>query len=62
MHIYMDNVNYMYSHEILLDSIILYIYYNCYFYHNFYDHILSIAHFSIHVIIFYIAITFINIL
>ena len=40
----MDNVNHMYSHEILSDNIPLYIYYNCYFYHNLYDHILSIVH------------------
>ena len=30
--IYMDNVNHMYPHEILSDSIPLYIYYNYYFY------------------------------
>ena len=48
----MDNVNYMYSHEIFSDSIPLYIYYKCYFYHNLYDHVLSIARFSVHVIIF----------
>ena len=55
----MDNVNHMYSHEILLDNIPLYIYYNCYIYHNLYDHVLSIARISFHVIIFHIAITFI---
>ena len=55
----MDNVNHMYSHEILSDSISFYIYYNCYFYHNLYDHVLSIASISVHVIIFHIAITFI---
>ena len=55
----MDNVNYMYSHEIFSNSIPLYIYYNCYFYHNLYDHVLSIARISVHVIIFHITITFI---
>ena len=54
----MDNVNYMYLHEILSDSIPLYIYYNCYFYRNMYDHV-SIARIFVHVIIFHIAITFI---
>ena len=49
----MDNVNHMYSHEILSDSIPLYIYYNCYFYHNLYDHVLSIARIYVHVIISY---------
>ena len=58
----MNNVNHMYSHEILLDSIPLYIYYNCYFYHTLYDHVLSIARTSVHVIIFHIAITVIIIL
>ena len=58
----MDNVNHMYSHEILLDSISLYIYYNCYFYHNLYDHVLSIARISVHVIIVKITITFIILL
>ena len=51
--------NHMYSHEILSDSIPLYIYYNCYFYHNLYDHVLSIAHIFVHVIIGHIAINFI---
>ena len=55
----MDNVNHMYSHEIHLDSIPLYIYYNCYFYHNLYDHVPNIAHISVHAIIFHITITFI---
>ena len=59
---YMDNVNHMYSQEILSDSIPLYMYYNYYFYHNLYDHVLSIAHISVHVIIFHIAITFIILL
>ena len=58
----MDDVNHMYPHKILSDSIPLYIYYNCYFYHNLYDHVLSIARISIHVIIFFIAITFIILL
>ena len=58
----MDNVNHMYPHEILSDSIHLYIYYNCYFYHNMYDHVLSIARIFVHVIIFHIAITFIILL
>ena len=58
----MDNVNHMHPHEILSDSINLYIYYNCYFYHNLYDHVLSIANIYVHVIIFHIAITFIIIL
>ena len=58
----MDNVNHMYSHEILSDSSPLYIYYNRYFYDNLYDHVLSIARISIHVIIFHIAITFIILL
>ena len=57
----MDNVNHMYSHEILSDSIHLFIYYKCYFYHNLYD-ILSIARMSVHVIIFHIEITFIILL
>ena len=55
----MDNVNHMYLHEILSNNIPLYLYYDHYFYHNLYDHVLSIAHISIHVIIFDIAITFI---
>ena len=55
----MENGNHMYSHEILSDSIPLYIYYNCYFYHNLYDHVLSIARIFVHVIIVHIAITFI---
>ena len=58
----MDNVNHMYSHEILSDSFHLYIYYNYYFYHNMYDYALSIACISVHVIIFHIAITFIILL
>ena len=58
----MDNVNHMYSHEILLDIIPLYIYYNRYFYHNLYDHVLSIARIFVHVIIFHIAIIFIILL
>ena len=58
----MDNVNHMYSHEILSDNISLYIYYNCYFYHNLYDHVLNIACISVHVIIFHISITFIILL
>ena len=58
----MDNVNHMYPHEILYDSIPLYIYYNCYFHHNLYDHVLSVARISVNVIIFYIAITFIILL
>ena len=58
----MDNVNHMYSHEILSDSIPLYIYYRCYFYHNLYDHVLGIARISIHVFIFRRAITFIILL
>ena len=58
----MDNANHMYSHEILSDSISLYIYYNCYFYHNLYDHVLSIARISVYVIIVHIAITFIILL
>ena len=58
----MDNVNHMYSHEILSDNIPLYIYYNYYFNHNMYDYVLNIAHISIHVIIFHIAITFIILL
>ena len=40
----------MYSHEIFSDSIPLYIYYNCYFYHNLYDHVLSISRIFVHVI------------
>ena len=55
----MNNVNDMYSHEILSNSIPLYIYYNGYFYHNLYDLVLSIPHISVHVIIFHIEITFI---
>ena len=58
----MDNVNHMYSQKILSNSIPLYIYYNSYFYHNLYDHVLSIARISVHVIIFHIEITFIVIL
>ena len=58
----MDNVNHMHSHEMLSDSMPLYIYYNCYFYHNLYDHVLNIARISVHVIIIYIAITFIILL
>ena len=58
----MDNVNHVYSHEILSDSSPLYIYYNCYFYHKLYDHVLNIAHISVHVIIFHIAIIFIILL
>ena len=58
----MDNGNHMYSHEILSDSIPLHIYYNCYFYCNMYDHVLSIALISIHVIIVHITITFIILL
>ena len=58
----MDNVNHMYSYEILSDSILLYIYYNCYFYHNLYDHVLSIARIFVYVIIIHIAITFIILL
>ena len=58
----MDNVNHIYPHEILSDSIPLYIYYNCYFFHNLYDHVLIIARISVHVIIFHIAITFIILL
>ena len=58
----MDNVNHMYSHDILLYNIPLYIYYNCYFYHNLYDHVLNIARIFVHVIIFHIAITFITLL
>ena len=58
----MDNVNHMYSHEILSDNISLYIYYNRYFYYNLYDHVLSIASIFVHVIIFHIAITFIILL
>ena len=55
----MDNVNHVYSHKILSDNIPLYIYYNCYFDHNLYDHVLSIARIFVHVIIFNITITFI---
>ena len=58
----MDNGNHMYSHKILSDSISLYIYYNCFFYHNMYDHVLNIARISVHVIIVHIAITFIILL
>ena len=58
----MDNVNHMYSHEILSDNIPLYIYYNFYFYHNLYDHVLSITRISVHVIIVHIAIIFIILL
>ena len=58
----MDNVNHMYSHEILSNGILLYIYYNCYFYHNLYDHVLIIACISVHVIIVHTAITFIILL
>ena len=58
----MDDINQMYSHEILSDSIPLYIYYNWYFYHNMYDHVLSIARISVHVLIFHITITFIILL
>ena len=58
----MDNGNHMYLHEILSDSIPLYIYYNCYFYRNLYDHVLSIARFFVHIIIVHIEITFIIIL
>ena len=60
--IYMDNVNHMYPHEILSNSIPLYIYYNCYFYHNQYDHVVSIALIYVHVIIFHIEIIFIILL
>ena len=58
----MDNVNHTYSHEILSDSIPLYIYYNCYFYHNMYGHVLSIARISVYVTIFHITISFIILL
>ena len=58
----MDNVNHMNAHEILSDSIPLYIYYNCYFYHNLYDYVLSIAHIYVLVIIFHIEINFIILL
>ena len=58
----MDNVNHMYSHKILSDIIPLYIYYNYYFYHNLYNHVLSIARISVHVIKVHISITFIIIL
>ena len=58
----MDNINHMYPHEILSDNVTLYIYYNCYFYNNLYDHVLSIARISVHVIIFHLAITFIILL
>ena len=58
----MGNVNHMYSHEILLDNIPLYIHFNCYLYHNLYGHVLNIARISVHVIIFHIAITFIILL
>ena len=60
-HIY-DNGNHMYLHEILSDNIPLYIYDNCYFYHNLYDHVLSIARISINVIVVHITITFIILL
>ena len=58
----MDNVNHLYSHEIHSDSIHLYIYYNCEFYHNLYDNVLSIVSIYVHVIIVHIAITFIILL
>ena len=58
----MDNVNHMYSYKILSDSIPLYIYYNCYFYINLYDHVLGIARIFVHVIIVHITITFIILL
>ena len=58
----MDNGNHMYSHEILSDSIPLYIYYNCYFYCNLNDHVLSIVRIFVHVMIVHIAIAFIILL
>ena len=58
----MDNGNHMYSHEILSDSIPLYIYYNYYFYRNLYDHVLSITRIFVHVIIVHIAIIFLILL